>query len=79
MKPHQHQFSVSGQRTLDASLGRLVMRVLLRVAVTLLIAIPLFLVVATAFALDALGSSAGSGPRADDIHSRETQHLRAAD
>ena len=51
MKLHQHEFSVSGQRVLDMGLGRLVFRALLRVAVTLLIAIPLFLVVATAFAL----------------------------
>ena len=51
MKLHQHEFSVSGQRALNMGLGRLAMRVLFRVAVVLLIAIPLFLVVVTAFAL----------------------------
>jgi hypothetical protein len=51
MKLHQHEFSASGQRVLDMGLGRLVLRALLRVAVTLLIAIPLLLVVVTAFAL----------------------------
>ncbi|HEV7942676.1 MAG TPA: hypothetical protein VGP17_07740 [Solirubrobacteraceae bacterium] len=51
MKLHQHPFSVSGQRVPDIGLGSLVLRLLLRVAVTLLIAIPLFLVVVTAFAL----------------------------
>ena len=66
------------------------MRVLLRIAAALLIAIPLFLVVVTVFALararewrvgrPALDTrSRGERPRAADIHSRETQHLRAAD
>jgi hypothetical protein len=50
MNVHQHQFSLSGQRAVGVGLGRLVMRVLIRVAVVLLIAIPLFLVVVTAFA-----------------------------
>ena len=89
MKLHQYQSlypsSSVGQRTLDMGLGRLVVRVLLRVAVALLIAIPLFIVVVTAFAPAGRREPRVGRPapdtrsRAGDIHSRETQHLRAAD